>query len=121
MYDLLRNELDIAMVIEEDNFTVTLMFYTDRFTYHRRQTMKYIHKCNYIDVLLYLCGNCATSPRCCCCSLNCHDRYRTLLFFKYINIPVTVIENVTQLKYKVMSILLAMITLGKLYGSNFIQ
>ena len=50
MYDVLSNKLDIAMVIEEDNFTVTLMFYTDRFTYHRRQTMKYIHKCNYIDV-----------------------------------------------------------------------
>ena len=50
MYDVLSNELDIAMVIEEENFTVTLMFYTDRFTYHRRQTMKYIHKCNYIDV-----------------------------------------------------------------------
>ena len=50
MYDVLSNELDIAMVIEEENFTVTLMFYTDRFTYHRCQTMKYIHKCNYIDV-----------------------------------------------------------------------
>ena len=32
MYDVLSNELDIAMVIEEENFTVTLMFYTDRFT-----------------------------------------------------------------------------------------
>ena len=50
MYDVLSNELDIAIVIEEENFTVTLMFYTDRFTYHRCQTMKYIHKCNYIDV-----------------------------------------------------------------------
>ena len=32
MYDVLSNKLDIAMVIEEENVTVTLMFYTDRFT-----------------------------------------------------------------------------------------
>ena len=50
MYNLLSNELDIAMVIEEEHCTVTFVFYTDDFTYHTCQNMKYIHKCNYFDV-----------------------------------------------------------------------
>ena len=50
MYDLIRNELDIAMVIEEKLCIVTFIFHTDGFTYHTCQTVKYIYKCNNFDV-----------------------------------------------------------------------
>ena len=40
IYDLLSNELDNAIVIEEEHCTVNFIFYTDGFTYHTYQTIE---------------------------------------------------------------------------------